>query len=93
MVSIQIISARILLQYGANINARDDVFQSTPLAWAAMFGQREVVEFLLTHGAKPNLPDDEPWATPLFWAEHKGHLEMRTFCGGMGRPALRARPG
>jgi ankyrin repeat protein len=69
-------SARILLQYGANIDARDDVFQATPLAWAAMFGRLELVEFLLANGTQPNLPDEEPWATPLFWAEHRGHAAI-----------------
>jgi ankyrin repeat protein len=68
--------AAVLLDYGAAIDARDDVHQATPLAWAAMFGNLEMVQLLLSRGALPNLPDDEPWATPLFWAEHRGHTEI-----------------
>ncbi|MGI8785163.1 MAG: ankyrin repeat domain-containing protein [Acidobacteriota bacterium] len=69
-------SARALLKYGADIDARDHVYEATPLAWAAMFGNRELAEFLLASGAKPNLPGDEPWSTPLFWAKLKGHGEI-----------------
>jgi RNA polymerase sigma factor (sigma-70 family) len=68
--------AGLLLDYGADIDARDDVHCATPLAWAAMFGNHDIVELLLSRGARPNLPDDEPWATPLFWAKHRGHKEI-----------------
>lgn len=68
--------AALLLDYGADINARDDVHRATPLAWAALFGNKEMVELLLERGAQPTLPDDEPWATPLFWAETRGHNEI-----------------
>lgn len=71
-----IVSAGLLLDYGADINAKDDVYQATPLTWAVIFGNQEMVEFLLSRGAKTNLPDDEPWATPLFWAEYKGLKEI-----------------
>jgi ankyrin repeat protein len=68
--------AGILLDAGANISARDDEYQSTPLAWAARTNAAQMVEFLLTRGAPTNLPDDEPWATPLAWAERRQHVEI-----------------
>ena len=68
--------ARILLDAGASIIARDEEYRSTPLAWAARTNMREMVEFLLARGAPVNLPDDAPWATPLAWAERRGHAEI-----------------
>jgi ankyrin repeat protein len=59
-----------------NISAREDVYQSTPLAWAASNNLSDMVEFLLMRGAPTNLPDDEPWATPLAWAEKRGHTKI-----------------
>lgn len=65
--------AAILLDAGADISARDEVYRSTPLAWAARAGAVEMVRFLLSRGAPTNLPDEEPWATPLAWAERRQH--------------------
>ena len=50
--------------------------RSTPLGWAAKYGQLEMVELLLERGAKASLPDDPPWATPLAWANRRGHREI-----------------
>jgi len=69
-------SAAMLLDHGADINARDDVYEATPLAWAAMFGNAEMVDILLSRGASINLPGDSPWSSPLFWAESKGHTAI-----------------
>lgn len=68
--------ARILLDAGASLSARDEEYRSTPLAWAARANIPEMVEFLLACGAPTNLPDDRPWATPLAWAERRGHAEV-----------------
>lgn len=68
--------ATILLDAGANISARENEYQSTPLAWAARTNALEVAAFLLSRDAPTNLPDDEPWATPLAWATRRGHAEM-----------------
>lgn len=46
------------------------------LAWAAKFGQLEMVKFLLARGAPKSLPDDPPWATPLSWAIKRGHEKV-----------------
>lgn len=40
-----------LLETGADLNARDDHLCSTPLAWAAKFGQLRMAQFLLKRGA------------------------------------------
>lgn len=71
--SVLLETTAVLIDHGADINAKDHVYRATPLTWAANFGNLKVVEYLLSRGAKTNLPDDEPWATPLFWAEYKGH--------------------
>ncbi len=67
--------ARMLLNHGADINAIEDKLKSTPLGWAARFGQKKLAEFLLDRGADPNLAG-APWGTPLAWAEKKGHTEI-----------------
>ncbi len=63
--------ARLLLAHGADINAVDEEFQSTPLGLAARWGPRDMVTFLLERGADPNTSGAQ-WATPLAWARKKG---------------------
>lgn len=60
----------VLLQFKANVNARDDFFGFTPLTWAVLHRRLDLVQFLLARGAAVELPDDQPWATPHFWAKH-----------------------
>ncbi|UVI29291.1 ankyrin repeat domain-containing protein [Paenibacillus spongiae] len=67
--------ARLLLDYGADINAVDEEYRSTPLGFAARWGQREMVALLLARGADPN-KSGAPWATPLAWAQKKGHSDI-----------------
>lgn len=38
--------AKLLLDHGADLSARDDDFAATPLQWAATAGQRELEDFL-----------------------------------------------
>jgi ankyrin repeat protein len=68
--------AKILLEAGATISAKDEEYRSTPLGWAARNNLPDMVELLLAHGAPTNLPDDEPWATPLAWAVKRRHDEI-----------------
>jgi ankyrin repeat protein len=78
--------ATVILDAGADINAREIEFQGTPLAAAVRAcgegdakqadRMRRMVEFLLKRGAATNLPGDEPWATPLAWAVRHGHGEI-----------------
>jgi ankyrin repeat protein len=64
---------RLFLEAGADLEAKDEEFHSTPLGWAARWGRTEMVEVLLSAGAATNLNDDLAWATPLAWARKKGH--------------------
>lgn len=67
--------AAIFLEHGADINARDLDICSTPLGWAAKFGQEPMVEFLLQRGADPDLPGPS-WASPRAWANRRGHSKI-----------------
>jgi ankyrin repeat protein len=63
-------SIEVLLQFKANINARDSVFHFTPLTRAVVYRCLDMVQFFLAHGAAVDLPDDQPWMAPRFWARH-----------------------
>lgn len=77
-------SAELFIDHGADINARDEEFESTPLAWAAREGKTAMAEFLLRRGAKPQLADDQPWSTPLAWAKSRKHEDIVTLLDGYG---------
>ncbi len=67
--------ARLLIDHGADINAIDEEYCSTPLGFAARWGRLDVVNLLLEHSADPN-KSGAPWATPLAWARKKGHADV-----------------
>ena len=67
----RIACAKLLLDAGATLSARDEEYRSTPLAWAARNGLSDMVELLLARGAPTRLEDDAPWATPLAWATRR----------------------
>jgi hypothetical protein len=64
--------ARLLLDHGADINAIDGEYSSTPLGYAARWGNKDMAALLLERGADPNQAG-APWARPLVWAEKRGH--------------------
>lgn len=68
--------AAMLLDYGARLDVRDHLLQSTPLGWACRWGRKEMVELLLARGATAEEAGAEPWAAPLAWAKKKGHSEI-----------------
>ena len=82
--------AAVLLDAGADINARDVEFRETPLAAAIRAdsscldedrseleeNRMRMVRFLLNRGAATNLPDDETWATPFAQARKRGLVEI-----------------
>jgi ankyrin repeat protein len=47
-------AARLLLEYGADVTARDLENDAIALGWAAFFGRPEVVEILLNAGSEPS---------------------------------------
>jgi ankyrin repeat protein len=68
----EIAKATLLLDHGADIDAIDDEYRSTPLGVAARWGRVEMVNLLLERGADPTLAG-AAWATPLAWAENRDH--------------------
>ncbi|MGN7887528.1 ankyrin repeat domain-containing protein [Dyadobacter sp. 22481] len=66
-------NAALFLEHGADIDAIDEQFCTTPLGWAAKAGKTKMVQFLLEKGANAHLPVGKPWARPRAWAERRGH--------------------
>ena len=64
--------AKLLLDHGAEIDAIDEEYCSTPLGMAARWGHREMAVLLLERGADPGKAGAN-WATPLAWARKKRH--------------------
>ena len=73
--SPELAKATLLLQHGANIDAVDDEYRSTPLGVAARRGQVALVQLLLDSGADP-LAAGASWATPIAWAERNGRTSI-----------------
>ena len=71
----ELAKARLLVDRGADIDAVDEDYRSTPLGVAVREGQREVVDLLLERGADPNV-SGAPWSTPLAWARKRGHANL-----------------
>ena len=67
-------SARILIDHGANVNAREDDYW-TPLHYACIWGHVTVAQLLLEHKAISNTRNDDN-NTPLHMASEQGHLEI-----------------
>jgi uncharacterized protein len=67
--------AELLIKYGADINAVDEEYQSTPLGMAARWGHSEMVEYLLNQGADRS-KSGATWSTPVAWAKKKGHAAI-----------------
>jgi len=68
--------AELALEHGADLEALDHEYESTPLGWAARRGQLEMVEFLLKAGASREHPQGQAWATPAAWARRRGHDQV-----------------
>lgn len=79
----ELAKATLLLTYGADMNAIDEEYCSTPLGMAARNGRAEMVNVLLGHGANPHAAG-ATWATPLAWAEKKGHAHIATILRAAG---------
>jgi ankyrin repeat protein len=66
---------KLLLDHGAEINARDQESGATPLSYAASLGRGEVVELLLARGADLTLRNTRG-QTPLDLAEENNQKEI-----------------
>ncbi len=69
-------NAALYIAHGADLDALDEEFRSTPLGYAAKYGRTRMVLFLLRRGANPALPDQPRWARPLAWAERRGQARI-----------------
>ena len=69
-------NAALFIAHGADVDALDEEFRSTPLGYAAKYGRTRMVLFLLRRGANPALPDQPRWARPLAWAKRRGHARI-----------------
>ena len=65
--------AKLFLEFGADANAVDEEYRTSPLGWAARTGQADFVRFALAHGFEPSLPSAPDWAQPASWARRRGH--------------------
>ena len=84
----------MLLDRGANPNARAEVANTTPLHHAAEEGHIEVVRLLLDRGAAPNAREDIGDMTPLHHAAQLGYLEaVRLLLDRGGDPNARDEDG
>ncbi|ELR02431.1 hypothetical protein VC83_04307 [Pseudogymnoascus destructans] len=64
---------QLLLDHGADINAKNQDSDRTPLFWAAGSGHASVVKLLLEAGAEPNGAEENGRTTPLAVAAVRGH--------------------
>jgi ankyrin repeat protein len=78
--------AQLLLDHGADIDALDEEYRSTPLGFAARWGQKEIVALLLSRGADVNKSGAQ-WSTPLAWSRKKGHGEIESLLLASGAVA------
>jgi ankyrin repeat protein len=70
--SDRITFGKILIEHGAELDALDELLESTPLGWAARWNRYELAELYLENGADPVLAGAD-WSTPLAWAEKRGN--------------------
>ena len=75
--------ARLLVKHGADVNAIDEEYRTTPLGVAARRGQMPMVKLLLLSGADPALAG-AAWATPLAWARRSGNKEIAAVLDEVG---------
>ncbi|KAL6828936.1 ankyrin repeat-containing domain protein [Trichoderma sp. SZMC 28015] len=63
--------AKLCLENGADIEARDTVHTRTPLSWASTEGRNDIVKLLIEKGA--DIDANERGRTALLWAAKQGH--------------------
>ncbi|MBS1659747.1 MAG: ankyrin repeat domain-containing protein [Bacteroidetes bacterium] len=68
--------AEVCLEFGADIDALEAHWCSTPLGWAARLGKEEMARWLVERGADVEAPMEKRWARPAEWARKRGHLSL-----------------
>lgn len=68
-------TARLFLGYGADPNAIDEEYRTTPLGWTARCGQADFIRFALANGFDPT-PEVPAWSAPSAWARRRGHEDV-----------------
>lgn len=81
--------ARLLLQKGADINARDPSSGSTALHLAVTYGRNTVVEFLVENGAKLGIKNKDG-QTPLMLARDRQAIPLIDILAAAEKKALEA---
>ena len=72
----EIDKAELFLEFGADPDAIDEEYRSTPLGWAARCGQTAFVRFLLRTKVDQSAPPTPDWAQPIEWARRRGHEDI-----------------
>ena len=78
----EIDKAELFLEFGADPDAIDEEYRSTPLGWAARCGQTSFVRFLMStksHGNPTEAQSMAPapaWAQPIEWARRRGYMDI-----------------
>ena len=67
---------KLLIEFGADLEAVDDEFCTSPLGWAARTNQMEVAMFLLSLGVARQPIGAPAWSQPIEWARRRGNIEM-----------------
>ncbi|KFY53360.1 hypothetical protein V496_07691 [Pseudogymnoascus sp. VKM F-4515 (FW-2607)] len=65
--------AKLLLDHGADPNAKNNSSERSPLSWAAGSGHAAVIRLLISLGAEPNGLEEDGRLTPLAVAAVRGH--------------------
>jgi ankyrin repeat protein len=79
----ELYKAGLLIKHGAEIDAIEEEYQSSPLGLAARWGQGAMVSYLLKQGADANKAGAE-WSTPMAWARKKGFGEIEKILRNAG---------
>ena len=68
--------AELFIEHGGRLDLCDEDIFSTPLGWAAKFGQLEMVQYLLDRNAPLHHPEAPDWAQPIEWAKRRNYLHI-----------------
>lgn len=78
--------ARILLVHGANVNIRESEQGYTPLMYAGIRKDRDMIMLLLSHGADQMVADNEGYTLYHYLAYRKDNESLRLLAGGSSLP-------